>query len=79
MLDKMSDASRIIDKLLLKGYVERKSCPDDRRSVNIIITKKGLKVLESLDFIDDSTDKIFSGLPTKEIENLNNSLDKIRS
>lgn len=79
MLDRMSDASRIIDKLLLKGYVERKSCPDDRRSINLLITKKGLKLLESLDFIDEATNKMFLGFTKHEIEQLNNSLDKIRS
>ncbi|MGZ3901280.1 MAG: MarR family winged helix-turn-helix transcriptional regulator [Bacteroidia bacterium] len=78
MLDRMSDASRIIEKLLLKGYVERKSCPDDRRSVNILITEKGLELLKSLDFIDDETKEIFGNLGTDEVETLNSLLDKLR-
>lgn len=79
MLDRMSDASRIIDKLEQKGYVERKSCPNDRRSINLLISEKGLSLLESLDFIDESTKEIFSNLTTAEVEKLNELLDNLRS
>ena len=78
MLDRMSDASRIIDKLVLKGLVERVTCPEDRRNVNLLISKTGLELLEKLDYIDDSTKKIFSGLTKKQIENLNDLLDQLR-
>lgn len=78
MLDRMSDASRIIDKLLLKGYVERKSCPDDRRSVNLLITAEGLELLKSLDFIDEETKKMFSSISEQDIERLNTLLDDLR-
>jgi DNA-binding MarR family transcriptional regulator len=78
MLDRMSDASRIIDKLLLKGYVERKSCPDDRRSVNLLITEKGLELLKSLDFIDEETKKMFSSISEQDINRLNDLLDELR-
>ncbi|MBI2720908.1 MAG: MarR family transcriptional regulator [Bacteroidetes bacterium] len=78
MLDRMSDTSRIIDKLLLKNYVERTSCPNDRRSVNLLITEKGMQLLKSLDFIDDTTGNIFSNLTESEIEQLNLLLDKLR-
>lgn len=79
MLDRMSDTSRIIDKLLLKGYVERTSCPDDRRSVNLLITEKGIQLLKSLDFIDETTSEIFYNLTDNEIEQLNLLLDKLRT
>lgn len=78
MLDRMSDASRIIDKLLAKGYVERKSCPDDRRSINLLITEKGLELLKSLDFIDEATREIFSSVSREDIERMNELLDKLR-
>ena len=54
MLDKMSDASRIIDKLKIKKLVVRKECPIDRRSVDILITEKGLELLKSLDAVDEA-------------------------
>jgi DNA-binding MarR family transcriptional regulator len=78
MLDRMSDASRIIDKLVLKEYVERKACPDDRRNIHIIITSKGLELLRSLDFIDEETKTIFSSLNNHEVETLNDLLDRLR-
>jgi DNA-binding MarR family transcriptional regulator len=78
MLDKMSDCSRIMDKLVSKGYAVRNECPNDRRSVNIIISEKGLDLLKDLDFIDDATKDIFKNLPTHQIELLNNLLDNLR-
>lgn len=78
MLDKMSDASRITDKLLNKGLIERQVCPDDRRAVNILISKKGLDTLKSLDFIDEESAKYFEKLNAKEVSQLNELLDKLR-
>lgn len=78
MLDRMSDASRIIDKLVNKEYVERKTCPNDRRNINILITKQGLALLKKLDFIDETTQKMLGSLTTKQVNDLNNLLDKLR-
>lgn len=78
MLDRMSDASRIVDKLVAKKYVERKECPSDRRSLHLHITEKGLKLLEKLDYIDDSTREIFKKLTVKEVQQLNDLMDKLR-
>ena len=78
MLDRMSDASRIIDKLVMKDYVIRNQCPGDRRSVNLLISDKGLAVLKELDFIDDATREIFKHLPSEKIELLNELLDALR-
>ena len=46
MIDKMSNASRLVEKLKQKGYVERIACEEDRRRVNVTITAKGLDLLE---------------------------------
>ena len=78
MHDKMSDCSRIMDKLVAKGYAIRNECPDDRRSVNIVISEKGLDLLKTLDFIDEATKDIFKNLPTKQVELLNTLLDNLR-
>lgn len=78
MLDKMSDASRIVDKLHTKKLLLRKECPDDRRSVDVIITEKGLELLKSMDHIDDISKQTFKSLTTEEINTLNNLLDKLR-
>lgn len=78
MLDRMSDASRIVDKLKTKKLLLRKECPNDRRSVDVIITDKGLDLLKSLDHIDDNSKDIFNSLSSVEICQLNILLDKLR-
>jgi DNA-binding MarR family transcriptional regulator len=78
MLDRMSDTSRILDKLVNKGYAIRNECPNDRRSVNILISEKGLALLKELDFIDEATIDIFKSLTTPQIQLLNELLDNLR-
>ena len=78
MLDRMSDASRIIDKLKTKGFVERHECPNDRRNVDLLITDKGLKLLESLDYVDEEFKNVFKNLTPAEVKQLNDLLDKAR-
>jgi len=78
MLDKMSNASRIVDKLITKNLVDRKICPADRRRVDVIITEKGLKLLEKMDSIADEWESHFQNLSLKEAKQLNFLLDKLR-
>jgi DNA-binding MarR family transcriptional regulator len=78
MLDKMSDASRIVEKLRIKGFIDRKICQDDRRSCNVFITEKGLKLLNKLDKENNSFDNLFSALSPSEIRQMNLLLDKLR-
>lgn len=78
MLDRMSDCSRIVDKLLKKGFAERKLCKEDRRNVDVLITKNGLALLKNLDKKLESFDKDLMSLNTSEIKKLNNLLDKLR-
>lgn len=49
MLDKMSNASRLVDKLLLKELVLRTECPTDRRAVDVVITDAGMALLVKID------------------------------
>jgi DNA-binding MarR family transcriptional regulator len=78
MLDKMSDASRIVEKLRLKGLADRKICPHDRRNVDVCITEKGLNLLKGIDKIADEMDSKLSSLNEDEIKQLNYLLDKLR-
>lgn len=78
MLDRMSDASRIVDKLKAKGFLERHECPNDRRNVDLLITEKGLELLKAMDYIDDEFKIIFKNLNAGEIKQLNDLLDKAR-
>lgn len=79
MLDKMSDTSRIVDRLILKGLVTKNICPEDKRLVDVAITEKGKKLLETLDKYDEEMDSIFGRLSIPEAKTLSTLLDKIRS
>ena len=79
MLDKMSDTSRIVDRLITKGLVKKGTCKTDRRLVDVIITDKGKKMLERLDKRQDELDNIIGNLSEKEAAVLSELLDKIRS
>jgi len=78
MLDKMSDASRIVERLRIKKLVERTVSEADRRSVNISITEKGLKLLSDMEPAINSINEIFKGFTTTELETFNTLLDKMR-
>lgn len=78
MLDKMSDASRLVDRLVEKGLVEKKISNDDRRRLDVYITSKGLKLLEKIDNKNKQFDDLLRGITEKEAIILNNLLDKLR-
>lgn len=79
MLDKMSDSSRLVDRLLSKDLVKKNICPSDRRLVDVSITDKGKKLLEKMDKYDVQLDALFVNLDENEIKQLNQLLDKIRT
>jgi len=78
MLDKMSDVSRLIERLREKELVDRKTCETDRRHMDICITQKGLELLKLLDKDLKEVNKKFSTLNEAEVETLNKLLDKLR-
>jgi DNA-binding MarR family transcriptional regulator len=78
MLDKMSDTSRIVDRLLKKGLVEKKTSQADKRLVDVTISKKGLDALDRLDKNNRSLDGILFNLDHDEAKALNDLLDKMR-
>lgn len=79
MIDKMSNASRLVDKLKTKGLVERKPCPEDRRQVNVYITEKGLELLDKAsELMEGSLHAQMKNLDETEAAQLNELLDKLR-
>lgn len=78
MLEKMSDTSRIVDRLIAKGFVKKITCKADRRLVDVIITEEGQKLLERLDNRQDEIDAVLKKLTESEAEMLSNLLDKAR-
>lgn len=79
MLDKSSNASRIVDKLELKGLVERKQCNDDRRAVDVFISQKGLDFLKIIDIEMQNWESDIRNLNEDECEQLSGLLDKLRA
>lgn len=79
MLAKTSNTTRLVDKLLLKEYVTRKVCPENRRKIEVLITQKGLDVLTDLDPKVVAHERFFfQNLNTDEIIQLNQLLEKFR-
>jgi MarR family 2-MHQ and catechol resistance regulon transcriptional repressor len=79
MLDRMSDTSRIVDRLVAKHLVKKTICPKDKRLVDVTITEKGQKLLKKLDGQKDYFVQIMGNLSEKEAEQLNILLDKLRT
>jgi DNA-binding MarR family transcriptional regulator len=80
MIAKNSNTTRLIDKLLLKNLVTREVCPENRRKIEVLITEKGLELLEELDPKVLENEKLFAAnLNQKELVELNTLLEKYRN
>jgi DNA-binding MarR family transcriptional regulator len=80
MIAKTSNTTRLVDKLLLKGLVNRVVCEQNRRKMEITITEKGLKLLNELDPKIEAHELLFANnLSKQELENLNELLEKYRT
>lgn len=78
MLEKSPNTTRLIDKLIKKELVKRMRCKDDRRVVFVVITKKGLKILQKIDVVFDDI-YLNMNLTEEEAGQLNHLLDKMRN
>jgi DNA-binding MarR family transcriptional regulator len=78
MLDKMSDASRIVKRLIEKGMVTRCANSRDRRAVDILISQKGIDLLQELDAEMTGSDILQANITEEEALQLNLLLDKLR-
>ncbi|MGZ3767841.1 MAG: MarR family winged helix-turn-helix transcriptional regulator [Mucilaginibacter sp.] len=78
MLDKMSDASRIVDRLVQKGLVSRCTNNKDRRAVDIRISDAGLDILSKMDVEFKTKEILKNNLTEEEAGKLSDLLDKLR-
>ncbi len=77
MVTKMSNTTRLVDKLILKDYVNRITCPTNRRKIEISITEKGKEALKKMDdVINEAEENILQNFSKKELQQLNGLLDK---
>lgn len=80
MIQKSSNITRIIDKLLSKGFVERKECVENRRKMDITITKNGIKQLEVLSKrVQSLHQPMMNNLNPDELKTLSNLIIKLKS
>lgn len=79
MIDRNSNATRLVEKLRGKGLVKRNICEENRRQVDISITAKGMQVLSSIDSGNTEWRAILKNMSKKEAGELNRILDKLRS
>jgi DNA-binding MarR family transcriptional regulator len=78
MLDRNSDVTRLIDRMIRNGLVTRTSCEKDRRRVDILITQQGLDVLDAIQAQETDLDVIALRLPEEEQRVMNDMLDRLR-
>ena len=78
MIDKNSDVSRLLDRLLAKKLIEKTPCPNDKRAADVMISASGLAMLKSIDEKIDATDLEILKITPREAEQLNALLDQCR-
>lgn len=78
MLDKMSDTSRLVDRLVSKELVERKINKEDRRASVVSLTIKGMRLMEKIDDKIHELESLFDNLTVDEAKHLNTLLEKVR-
>lgn len=77
MVNKMSNTTRLVDKLMAKGFVDRNQCPSNRRKVEIVITPSGTEALELMDrAVIEAQQKLLEKFDQRDLEQLNRLLDK---
>lgn len=79
MVEKSPNTTRLMDKLIEKGLIERVRCNEDRRVVYVEITKKGLQLLVEIDIKLDANSIMDLNLTDQESEMLSDLLDKVRA
>jgi DNA-binding MarR family transcriptional regulator len=79
MIDKSSNATRLVEKLRQKGFLKREICENNRRQVDIIITEKGLNILRKIDSQQAEWLVTLKNITKNEAQELNRILDKLRA
>jgi len=79
LIDRSSDVSRIVDRLVAKDLIHRNECPNDRRQKDVMISDKGLDLLSKMDSCEQQLDAKLQHLTPTELSQLNLILDKLRN
>lgn len=77
MVTKMSNTTRLVDKLIAKQFVDRHVCESNRRKVEILITEEGMQALEKMNLAIQTAEKeVLANVDTSDLNELNQLLDK---
>ena len=79
MIEKMADTSRLVERLCVKGWVNRQACCGDKRLVDVTISPDGIEFLQALDAFNDYVENLYTSLNEDEMKQLNTILDKLRN
>lgn len=79
MVDKMSNATRLVEKLRQSGYVTREVCPNNRRKVDIAITQDGLDLLTDIEPLVQKMFEEMNHISAEDLDKLNAVLDQMRA
>ena len=80
MVSKMSNTTRLVQKLIIKGYVKRNICESNKRKIELFITDKGLKDLEKMSAkMAKTEEKLLKGLSVSDMSELNRLLNKLNT
>lgn len=78
MIDKSSNATRLVEKLRLKGLLKRERCENNRRQVDVFITERGIAALKKIEQEENSWMSKLRNITKSEAAELNRILDKLR-
>lgn len=78
MIDKNSDVSRLLDRLIAKKFIIKNQCPNDKRAADVTISNTGLTLLSKIDKHLENTDRVLLNLNKNEATQLSDLLDKCR-
>jgi DNA-binding MarR family transcriptional regulator len=78
MLDKMSDTSRIVERLSIKGLLKKSNSEVDKRLVDVTLTTKAKNLLTKIDAVEHQLFKILENLTESDAKTLNKLLEKLR-
>lgn len=78
MVDRAPDASRIVDRMIAKGLVQKAACTSDKRRIDVTITQAGLDLLETIEQSPDRPSNLVRGLTAEESAQLNALLEKMK-
>ena len=79
MISKSSNATRLVEKMRVKGLVARTPCEKDRRKVDVMVTEAGLDLLKQVDPVVRESSERFRRISAAEARELNRILDKMRA